>query len=385
MRQVSSSVKSNGGFSEVTVFDDSDNLHKRIEVFRASQPMDKFGVTAAGSTAKAVCGEDHLGPRSNQIYRNIYSEGQSENRLTALFEVVEELHPEGEPDGSWEVRARDVDVNSPAFGEVLRIRLSPHSEDSEKYDLTYELRDPDADSSLVLSPMDEPVTEQAPDLVDISSDVAQLGKLSDRIDENPVEFTVDNSTTGREIDESLSPLMELQTDPDYKVYMDNLESYMRFGDYGPKSTHPGTNLIGEDAEKIADYLVWREYRIDMLTRGRPFLPEMADATDPVEGPVAATDTDSKPGVYSLFVMANELDITLYELILDKVYSDYSGIPMKQAPGSRLETGDEPVVDAKRAIKTAGDVAEAFYLRSSEGGTDPAAPSEAARKPTESDD
>ena len=366
MEQVSASVQSDGGFSQVEVFDDSDDLYKRIEVFQANQPMDKFGITAAGSTAADICGEAHLSPRSNTVHRNIYSEGQSQDSLTVLFEVVEELNPEGAPDGSWEVRARDLDVNSPAFGEVLIIRIEPCQDGG--YDMSYELRDPDAEATLVTSPLDEPVHEAVPDLADIGRDREELGVVSDRIDENPINFSIDESTTGTEVDEALAPLAALRDDRDYRVYIENLESYMAFGDYGPKSVHPGTNLVGEDADKVANYLVWREYRVDMTARGRPFLPGMIGATDGAEGPLTINNGDSKPGVYSLFIMAHQLDISVYELVLDKVYSDYSGVPMERAPGSRLETGADPVVDASRGIETAAEVAETFYLRSNDPGS-----------------
>lgn len=387
MQQTDSSVQSDGNFSQVEVFDDGDDLYKRIEVFRGSQPMDLYGTTAAGSTAAAICGDDHLAPDSNRVFRNVYSEGQGRGNLTALFEVVEEFDPDGKPDGTWEIRARDIDVNSSAFGDAFRIELRPQDGGERAYELRYELRDPNAEPALVTSPIDAPVPEEAPDLADIGSEPDRLGPLSDRLDENPVEFTIDGTTTKAEIDDFLAPLLALRFDDDYQVHLRNLESYMRFGDYGPKSVNPGTNLTGENPDHIGNYVLWRAYRADMALRGRAFRPEMAGATDEITGPVGTGERDAKPGVYSLFVMANELDISLYELVVDKVYSDYGGIPMQQAPGSRLETGAEPEVDAGRAIRSLGDVAEAFYLRSSDGAGGITSPSQAVgtREAGETDD
>lgn len=362
-------MQSDGNYSLVDMHDDTDGLLKRIEVYRASQPMDKYGITAAGSTAAAICGNDHLTERSNRIYRNLYSEGQSKGSLKALIESREELNPEGEPNGTWEVRSRDLDVDSPTFGELLRIKVRPKDQTKQEYVLTYELREPDADAELITSPVDIPVAEQASGLVDLGSDIEEIAPLSDRISESRIQFTVDENTTRSEIDDHLAPLRELQSDPDHQVQLENLQSYMRFGDHGRKTIHPGTNLTGEHSDVVSDYLVWREYRVMMALHARPFLPEMTSATDPIQGPLAPEDQNAMPGVYSLFVMANELNISLYELILDKIYSDYGGVPMSQSPGSRLETGVDPVVDASRGIKTVADIAEAFYLRPNNQGED----------------
>ena len=74
-------------------------------------------------------------------------------------------------------------------------------------------------------------------------------------------------------------------------------------------------------------------------------------------PLAA---DPKPGVYSPFLSAHILNIKMYQLGIDKVHSDYGNIPMSLAPGSRLETGIEPVVDATEANKTLAQLAVMFY-------------------------
>ncbi len=70
--------------------------------------------------------------------------------------------------------------------------------------------------------------------------------------------------------------------------------------------------------------------------------------------------DPKPGVYSVFLSAHIMNITAYQLGIDKVHSDYGGIPTKFAPGSRLETGISPIVDSMRANQTLAELAVAFY-------------------------
>ncbi len=62
-------------------------------------------------------------------------------------------------------------------------------------------------------------------------------------------------------------------------------------------------------------------------------------------------------------MAYKLSIRIYQLILDKIYSDYGGIPMALRPGSRIETGIEPLFDATEAVRSVANIADAYFLRS----------------------
>ena len=50
----------------------------------------------------------------------------------------------------------------------------------------------------------------------------------------------------------------------------------------------------------------------------------------------------------------------YQLGLDKVNSDYGGIPMQLAPGSRLETGATPIVDATRCNRALAELSFGYY-------------------------
>src|SRR5216683_2416071 len=102
--------------------------------------------------------------------------------------------------------------------------------------------------------------------------------------------------------------------------------------------------------------------MSMMLLGRAFSDEMSTATLSAAGPLRRGENDAKPGVYSLYVLAGVLGIQVYNLVLDKVYSDYGGVPMALAPGSRMETGIEPLADAGSALRTAADLAHAFFLR-----------------------
>ena len=66
------------------------------------------------------------------------------------------------------------------------------------------------------------------------------------------------------------------------------------------------------------------------------------------------------GVYAVFLSAYALNIGIYQLGLDKVHSDYGGIPMNVAPGSRLETGAHPIVDATNLNRILALLASLFY-------------------------
>lgn len=72
-------------------------------------------------------------------------------------------------------------------------------------------------------------------------------------------------------------------------------------------------------------------------------------------------TNTRPGVYAIFVGAAINHVAIYKLGLDKVHSDYGGVPMKVAPGSPLENGAVPIADAWKCNQTLGEVADILYL------------------------
>lgn len=355
-KQVAASVQNDGNFSQIDQLNQRTNVRKRIEVFRSSQPQGRYGITIAGTPVEAIAGDEHLIEGSNRIHRSIYSEGQNSERLTAIFELREEMNPRGLPEGSWDMRFRDLDATSPTYGQTVHAILMP-AEDG--FEITYELRRPDVEAVTITSPLDEPVHEQT-DLMDIGATSEALGPFDEQVDASTtVKATADTSPS--QLEESVAQFRRLQEIDTYKTWFNNVKSFQRFGDLGPKSVHPGTNLIGENSDLVAEYLVWRKYRVVMVSLGLPFDRSMVGATEDIDGPLTSR-FDAKPGVYSIYVMANTLDIGVYKLVLDKVYSDYGGVPMEFQPGSRIETGNEPVLDATPAIETIAGIAEKYYLR-----------------------
>ncbi len=98
----------------------------------------------------------------------------------------------------------------------------------------------------------------------------------------------------------------------------------------------------------------------MILGGRAFAIEMGQAAT-VTGPLVPNSNDSKGNVYHLFVSGFVDGVMLHQLIVDKIHSDYGGIPMALAPGSRLESGIQPIVDAGEANRTCAALANALYL------------------------
>lgn len=135
------------------------------------------------------------------------------------------------------------------------------------------------------------------------------------------------------------------------------------GDFRDKCIHDGTNLTGLYKQLASEYVLIRAYRKSLITMGRIADPAMYKHTLGGMSPMVASNpltTDPKPGVYTPFLTAYISNVEVYQLGLDKVHSDYGGIPMKQAPGSRLETGASPVVDSTRLNRTLAELAFAYY-------------------------
>lgn len=359
--QVSASVQNDGNFAHLDQFDPVKGLLKRIEVFRCSQPSGPFGITGAGSPATAICGADHLTKISNRVHRSIYSEGQRSARISALLEIREEMNPHSLPEGSWDVRIRDVDARSPVFGHLMRALIVPQKSESGVYEITYEVRGRKSKPTLIVSPLEKPLTELASDLPDLGVEPSELPPLVKPVTPKPIKFMVTPEATRKQLDEVFSPFYKLQKHQDFHFWFQNIEALLQFGDLGPKSVHPGMNLSGENPHLVSDYIVWRKYRLAMVLLGRFVSDEMSKAVLPMKGPLRPLENNAKPGVYSIYVLAYKLNISLYQLVLDKVYSDYGGIPMEKSPGSRLETGRSPVIDATKAIRAAADLAHAFFL------------------------
>jgi len=364
------SVCNDGNVSQLDVTDKVlGGPYFRIEVYRCSQPSGGYGVTASGSRVEFICGEDHLSPESNRLFRYTFSLGDETDNLTHLPSVLEgreEFNPTGTPNGSWEVRIRDLDPLSDSYGAVLRATAEPAD---GGYKLSYELMNPpELERVQIVSPLSQPIAKLNRGLPDLGSELSLLGTPVKLDGDGLVEISVGsehNLTVSKpsalsDLDEKFKSIVETLRHPKFSRFVANIDAYEAFGDFGAKPTHPGTNLIGPNAKLAAESIFVRQYRAALVLLGRLVSPEMAlGASKPLS--LADWKTNTRPGVYAIFVGAAVNHIAIYKLGLDKVHSDYGGIPMKLAPGSRLEDGANPVADAWRCNRSLGEIADVLYL------------------------
>jgi hypothetical protein len=369
--QTAISVCNDGNVSQLDVTDKLlGGPYYRIEVYRCSQPSGGYGVTASGSRVEFIAGDDHLSPNSNRIFRYTFSLGDQSSVLTSLPSVLEgreEFNPEGMPNGSWEVRLRDIDQLSDSYGAILRATVQPNGKGG--YLLRYELRpSPAVAKTPILSPLPAPISGINPGLFDLGTDISEFpapitvsdGTLSasDPLKDHHIEIT--KPMTHKYLNDSFAKIQDAVRHPAFSRFMANLDAYEEFGDFGAKPTHPGTNLVGPNAKLAAESIFVRQYRAALVLLGRLTSPEMAQgASKPLS--LAQWKTNTRPGVYAIFVGAAINHIAIYKLGLDKVHSDYGGIPMKLGPGSRLEDGATPIADAWTCNQTLGEVADMLYL------------------------
>ena len=371
--QIAISVCNDGNVSQLDCTDTvAGGIYYRIEVYRSSQPAGGFGVTLSGTRAEHVCGLDHLGQDSNQIFRYIFSVTDRKDlsgggTAPAVIEGYDQFNPEGTPDGSWEVRLRDLDASSAAYGSIFRINAQPGAKDG-CYAIGYEMRMPeDLEPKEIHSPLEGRITDLNPGLCDLGTSLENLPPVVHVHGENlvaidgenpPIDFS--DAMSRIDVDQALSSMIDLISHQRMRVFRENLDRYEAFGDFGPKAIHPGTNLIGPNKELASESIFARQYRAALVFVGRVSSPDMArGAADPVS--LAQAPTNTRPGVYEKFVTATINNVAIYKLGLDKVHSDYGGVPMALAPGSRMETGVEPAADAWRCNQTLGEVANLFYL------------------------
>ena len=372
LSQVAISVCNDGNVAQLDVADQvPGGVYYRIEVYRSSQPSGGYGVTLSGSRVEDICGADHLTPESNRVFRYTFSVGGANSHkgdLPTLLEGREEYNPEGKPDGSWDVRIRDLDSNSPTYGSLIHATAAPMGQ-PRGYNLQYSLRlaDPKIQKIPIRSPLPRKLTDVNPGLTDLANDLDQLGSPVELLNHaiapkktQPRILTLTNTTKPVEIDNGIQDVVDTISHHDFKRFLKNLDDYEAFGDYGAKATHPGTNLIGPNAALAAESIFVRQYRAALVLLGRITSPDMArGAGQPLSLQSAATNT--RPGVYAIFVGAAINHIGIYKLGLDKVHTDYGDIPMKLAPGSRLENNAAPVADAWRCNQTLGEIADSYYL------------------------
>jgi hypothetical protein len=343
LSQTTISVCNDGNVSQLDVTDKvNGGPYYRIEVYRCSQPSGGFGVTASGSRVEYIAGKDHLSNGCNRIFRYTFSLGDQSSILTHLPTVLEgreEFNPSGMRDGSWEVRLRDVDTMSRSYGAILRGIVEPFGDQS--YALRYELRPaPDISKTEIVSPLASPISRINAGLPDLGSDVSTFpspvtisdGKLFAADAKRDHRFAIKKAATRAMLDDQFANIQKTIRHPEFARFLANLDAYEEFGDFGAKPTHPGTNLVGPNARLAAESIFVRQYRSALVLFGRLTSPEMAfGAAKPLS--LAEWKTNTRPGVYSIFVGAAINHVAIYKLGLDKVHSDYGGIPMVSARSS----------------------------------------------------
>lgn len=344
--QISQSFQDDGNFSQLDLRDiASGGPIARIETFRCSQSAGETGRSAAGSPVVAIAGADHLTPESNHVFRHVFSAGDI-NGPKLLLEIREQF----EADGSFEVRTRDVDGESSSFGLTLINVVTPVE---GGVDVKYELRRPASKRMVLTSPVTRPVGELT-GLPEIALSADELGEVRE-VCKQRIALTDENSKALRAIDEFGASLRAQAPE-----WSRNVVAYERFGDFRDKCVHDGTNLSGPRKALASEYLLIRAYRVSLITLGRVFDPSMGAGAQSLKADDPLS-LDTKPGVYSVFLSAYALNISLYQLGLDKVHSDYGGVPMRRAPGSRLEgNAQEPIIDATNLNRLLAALAAAYY-------------------------
>lgn len=354
--QINQSFQNDGNFSLLDLKDEVfDGPIMRIETFRCSQPAGEYGVTAVGSAVKNIAGKDHLAKNSNKTFRHIFSVG-SINDVKCVLEIRESF----DVNGSMEVRMRDVDCSSSSFGTVIICQVNPVP---EGLNVDYAILEPGhVVKQKLTSPVLSSVSEQT-GLIDLSADVECLGvpvNISGCKKFSCVFFCKNpNDLALSQLDDFSKKVREI-----YPQWTKNVEVYERMGDFRDKCIHFGTNLTGDEPALASEFVIIRAYRMSLITMARIFDVCMSAGAHQLNinkyKKSSSAILDTKPGVYAVFLSAYALNIGIYQLGLDKVHSDYGGIPMKIKPGSRLENGIEPIVDATNLNRMLALMAGVYY-------------------------
>lgn len=361
IQQINQSFQNDGNFSQLDLKDlHFDGLTMRIETFRSSHPAEgEFYVTAAGTNVKSLVGEDHLQKESNQVFRHAFS---VEDRQLGGMVVTLEFREKFFEDGSWEIKMRDTDYRSSSFGTLISCYVSPClGVQRGNYKLVYEIYSPNVKANRpIVSPLEDKINALENQLSDISEKDSSLGNSVAK-----QTIFINLKTPQVETDAALSSLVNILQEKNYSTFVKNVEDYQRFGDFRDKCIHSGQNLIGNNPQLASEYMLVRPYRASMILLGRLFDQKMAKKQYTKVGFSLWSEKeplkyDPKPGVYTVFILAHVVNIEIYQLGLDKVHSDYGGIPLKLQPGSKLENGAKPVKSAYRANQTLAEVAVAFY-------------------------
>lgn len=358
VQQVAASYQNDGNFAQLDLQDIAVKGPRfRIETFRSSQPVEGYGTNLAGSRADSICGADHLSPESNRIFRSIDSISRG-NKQIVILEIREAI----EQSGAFYVRARDVDAESASFGDTIVCSAVPLPRN--RYRISYEIRVPrKAEKQVLFSPLTSQISRLT-GLADIGSPVDDLGDLDTSLPGNPLSAEIQWNGPKSEINSVFSQFEKiLQVHPRYQKFKANIIFYLRMGDFRDKCIHDGTNLTGPFPSLASEFVLIRAYRKSLMMLGRIADLDMYKHTLGGMSPMMASmplTTDPKPGVYTPFLTAYISNVEVYQLGLDKVHSDYGGIPMRLAPGSRLETGATPIVDSTRLNRALAEIAFAYY-------------------------
>lgn len=362
IQQVKQSFQNDGNFSLLELKDlDFDGITMRLETFRASHPAKgNFDRTAAKTTAEFLTGSDHLTKGSNQIFRYIFS---IKDPKTGVFIVTLELREKFYEDGSWDVKMRDLDYRSPSYGTAVTCTINLCKEAIKRgyYRLVYEVYNPEISSRfMIVSPLSNKITSLDKQFADISQANGRLGKLR-------IAHTIDLKikTLPEETADLLEPLVKRLEDTMYSTFAQNVEVYLRFNNFRYKCVHTGENLIGDRPKPASEYMAVHPCRASMILFGRLFDKTMEKVNHLKPGISLWTEQaplsyDVKPAGYLVFILAHILNIEIYQLSLDKLHSDYGGVPMKLKPGSKLENEAQPVKNAYLANLTLAEIAVAFY-------------------------
>ncbi len=359
VQQVAAAYQNDGNFCQLDLQDTAaKGPIMRIETFRASQPSGEFGKTKSGTPVELLAGADHLQSHSNRVFRHLYS-WTKQGRQVAVFEMREQFTPSG----GFEVRIRDIDSESESFGTTLVCVSSPKP--GNAYSIRYELRAPAKVKRVrVHSPLERSVSSIT-GLGDIGGPIDSCGEIDASLKGNPMSANIQWNGPKSSINASFADFDRiLQDTPKFATFKDNALNYLRMGDFRDKCIHDGTNLTGPNPRLASEYLLIRAYRKSLIMLGRVIDADMYKHTLGMMSPVFggnAIRTDPKPGVYTPFLTAYMANVEHYQLGLDKVHSDYGGVPMKQSPGSRLENGATPEVDATRLNRSLAEIAFAFYV------------------------
>lgn len=355
LRQIQSSVQSDGNFSQLDCRDtDFDGLLYRIETFRCSHSDNEDGVTAAGSAAVLLCGSDHLIESSNATFRHIFSLSEARDQ-----KVVLEIREGFDTRGGWDVRTRDLDATSPSFGSIVQVKSHPL--DDGRYELTTTIYTLTPKRVVpVFSPIGSAVAELTglPDIASNDDELERYGYTKSMALKN---LSVHIGMPTDELKAKSEQIREHINSPFFAKLKSNISEYQRFGDFRDKAIHPGTNLTGDNPALMSELMTVRAYRASMIHLGWIFDEDMQPGPHREFDSGLPVTRNSKSGVYAIFLNAYISGVESYRLSLDKVHSDYSGVPLRRGAGSRMETGSVPILDADRANLALADLSLIFYL------------------------